>query len=577
MGQTDDNQARADRAAPDAGDLARYRDELDRLREAALELRAAYHEQERVLARTRGRLREATERERALREHPAVRVLLGLARLTRPVRARARGAAGTDTAGAGTAPAGQATPQLAGGREGVGWRPAPEVTIDAPDPPAYRDRLLRRARGEGDRPLEVALIGPAAPLAEQLAGAGWRVHRLAPADAAACPAAADAVVLASPDIDAGALPAQPVRVGLPGGDLDRWLAQPWFDDLDIVLAADADAAREVAARSAKAARVTAGGAARVRQALLDWAAATRVSLAVATPSRDVAEWWGDTHFGRALQRQLERRGHPTRLYLRDSYSSPDLVRADIALHLHGLVVPRPQPAQVNVLWVISHPERVDRRRTEGYDLVLTASEPFAAELTPIAPAPVVPLHQATDPERFRPEPGGPAHDLLFVGNSRRTRRTIVDDLTPTRHDLAVYGGDWTPDLLDPRHLRGEIVHNAELHRHYAAAKIVLNDHWPEMARLGFVSNRIFDALAAGAMVVTDPVEGLERLFDGAVLTYRGREELRGLVDRYLDDAGARRDLAGRGRAAVLERHTFAHRVERIMQLVQPFLDARQRP
>ena len=176
-------------------------------------------------------------------------------------------------------------------------------------------------------------------------------------------------------------------------------------------------------------------------------------------------------------------------------------------------------------------------------------------------------HRPADPERFFPEPTGPDHDLLFVGNSRRSRRAILDDLRPVIHDLAVYGKGWTSDLVDPLHVRGEHIPNEQLHRYYASARIVLNDHWPDMRALGFLSNRLYDALASGAFVISDAVVGIEGEFDDAVVTYTETDELRRLVDQYLADAAGRRAMAERGRRAVLGRHTFAHRVDRLLEVV----------
>ena len=158
-------------------------------------------------------------------------------------------------------------------------------------------------------------------------------------------------------------------------------------------------------------------------------------------------------------------------------------------------------------------------------------------------------------------------DLLFVGNSRRSRRAIVDDLSPVIHDLAVYGKGWTSDLIDPLHVRGELIPNEQLHRYYASARIVLNDHWPDMRAQGFLSNRLYDALASGAFVISDAVVGIEQEFDDAVVTYTEPDELRRLADQYLADGAARRAKAERGRRAVLGRHTFAHRVDRMLEVV----------
>ena len=185
--------------------------------------------------------------------------------------------------------------------------------------------------------------------------------------------------------------------------------------------------------------------------------------------------------------------------------------------------------------------------------------------------PVAALPQATDPERFRPGEPGPAHELLFVGNSRGVRRHMLDELLPTDHELAVYGRAWTADRLDPHYLAGEHVPNDELAGYYGAAAIVLNDHWLDMQREGFLSNRLYDAAAAGAFVISDDVEGLEEAFDGGIAGYVGADELRRLVDTFLADPGARRDCAERARAAVLERHTFDHRARTLLDAVEPLL------
>jgi spore maturation protein CgeB len=206
--------------------------------------------------------------------------------------------------------------------------------------------------------------------------------------------------------------------------------------------------------------------------------------------------------------------------------------------------------------------------------VFVASDVFAADLAERVAPPVRSLHQATDPDRFFPERGGPGHELLFVGNSRRVRRPILDALAGTPHDLAVYGGNWTPDLLDPRRLRGDWIPNDDLRRYYSSAGIVLSDHWPDMRDEGFISNRVYDALACGAFVLSDAVFGIGDEFDGGLATYEDPDELEGLVESYLADPDERRRRADRGRAAVLARHTFAHRVDAIIAATEPLLRAR---
>ena len=301
-----------------------------------------------------------------------------------------------------------------------------------------------------------------------------------------------------------------------------------------------------------------------RSHLLDWLEARRFGLQIGPQTWKDAEHWGDLPFARDIARQLERRGHPSVVLVFQEQSDPVATRCDASIHIFGVRAPKSRPGQVNLLWVISHPDRVTSELCASYDVIFVASDVFLEHLKARTDVPLVPLHQATEPERFFPEPGGPEHELLFVGNSRGVRRPIIDDLASSPFDLSVYGGSWTPELIDPKHVKGEWIPNDELRRYYAGATIVLNDHWQDMRDEGFFSNRLYDALASGAFIVSDDVHGMDREFDDGVVTYRRRDDLIVELDRYLADPEARRAVAARGRAAVLARHTFGHRAETIL-------------
>jgi hypothetical protein len=313
----------------------------------------------------------------------------------------------------------------------------------------------------------------------------------------------------------------------------------------------------------------------VADAVAAWAAAPRFVLVQGVESWERAATWGDSFFARALQRQLERRGARTSLTVLDEAAAPRAARADTAIDLFGSGLRTTRPGQLNVLWIISHPDRVTTALCDGFDLLFAASRWFAEDLARRLGRPVTPLLQATDPERFQPDDSGPHHELLFVGNSRNVRRQILDDLAGTDRDLAVYGRNWTDALLDPRYLRGEWIPNDELGRYYSSAAIVLADHWPDMRDEGFIANRIFDASAAGAFVISDFLPELEAELDGGVVAYRDADELKSLVDRFLADPDARRDHAARARSAVLARHTFGHRADVIVREVSAAIAARR--
>jgi spore maturation protein CgeB len=297
----------------------------------------------------------------------------------------------------------------------------------------------------------------------------------------------------------------------------------------------------------------------VHDGLVAWANATRYGLRIGVPSWDVVDRWGDYHFARALQRSLERSGHPTRVHFYPDWSSAVGAREDVAVHIFGLKEAPTRRGQTNLLWQISHPDLASAELYERYDQVFVASDHFAARMAAEVRIPVAPLHQATDPERFWPDPTGPVEDLLLVANSRHVQRRIVVDLASTGRELAVYGHGWTADLIDPRFVKGDAILNADLRRYYSSAKIVLNDHWDDMRAEGFMSNRLYDAVACGAFVISDDVDGIKEEFGGAVVTYRDAAELDALIERYLGDPVERGRLAERGRRIVVARHTFDQR------------------
>jgi spore maturation protein CgeB len=246
---------------------------------------------------------------------------------------------------------------------------------------------------------------------------------------------------------------------------------------------------------------------------------------------------------------------------------------DATVHVFGNQEGHNRPSQVNVLWQISHPDLASGSLYDTYDHAFVASDAFAAVMAERSAVPVDPLHQATDPERFFPDPTGPDHELLFVANYRPDR-PIVEWLLPTERDLAVYGNDWDTHGLDPRYHRGRHIQNADLRRFYSSASIVLNDTWEDMRAAGFISNRIYDALACGAFVLSDDVAGLADEFDGGVAVYRDAAGLREAVERYLDEPALRADIAARGRSAVLERHTFEGRAAALLAVIEPLLAER---
>ena len=230
----------------------------------------------------------------------------------------------------------------------------------------------------------------------------------------------------------------------------------------------------------------------------------KIAIEIGPPDHETADTWGDTHFARSFAKSLRRLGWRTSIDILPEWDQLDRQDADVVVHVRGLRPYIPKPAHVNVLWIISHPDDVTDEECERYDVVFVASEPFARELQERVSVPVHVLLQATDTDRFRPVEPNPelATEVLFVGNSRKQRRPIVDAAIEAGLPLSIYGSDWH-GLVPDEYIKGQYFPNENLAELYASATVVLNDHWPDMAAKGFISNRVFDVLASGATLVTD--------------------------------------------------------------------------
>jgi Glycosyl transferases group 1 len=297
--------------------------------------------------------------------------------------------------------------------------------------------------------------------------------------------------------------------------------------------------------------------------------ALQFAITVAAPSAKVAARWGDWPLAQALADSLRRLGHRVRVQTADHADDLAGRACDVHLVLRGLRPVRRTAGQRHVLWVISHPEAIDDGELDAADLVLVASPRFAEHARRRTATPVEVMLQGTDHRRFRPRPVDPAHrhDVTIVAKTRDVLRPVVSDALGAGLRPAIYGGGWD-GLVDPELVVAPHVDNEDLPVVYSSAGLVLNDHWRTMRAWGFVSNRLFDVLACGTPVISDPVEGIDELFDGAVLEYHSPDELRALVDQVLADPAVARQRAERGRKLVLANHTFDDRAGQLLDYLQ---------
>jgi spore maturation protein CgeB len=80
--------------------------------------------------------------------------------------------------------------------------------------------------------------------------------------------------------------------------------------------------------------------------------------------------------------------------------------------------------------------------------------------------------------------------------------------------------------------------------------------------------RPFELAMAGAVIVSNPYEGIERWFEPGreLLVVPDAEEAVDAYRELLGDPGAAEELGRRARERALDEHTYAHRARRLLEL-----------
>lgn len=280
-------------------------------------------------------------------------------------------------------------------------------------------------------------------------------------------------------------------------------------------------------------------------------------IKIPVPPGPAGDSWGDLYFARDLAASLSRLGQNVRIDQRNAIN--DMTEADeVQIVIRGLEKVTANPNAINILWIISTPELVTRHERRQYQLVYAASKKWVHEKS-TSRLPIKELLQCTNPEKFRPMIANePKLGITFVGNARKRKRKIIRDCESVGLTPKIYGKGWE-NQVNPELIQAQFVDNALISQLYANSEFVLNDHRPDMASRGFVSNRIFDAVAAGARVITDSVDGISEIFGKNVREYVDAQDLLHLT-RNISDFGDSEYLLEQSNK-IRELHNFDQRAK----------------
>ena len=182
------------------------------------------------------------------------------------------------------------------------------------------------------------------------------------------------------------------------------------------------------------------------------------------------------------------------------------------------------------------------------------------------------LPQGADPMLDTPADSAPAGwqcDLSFVGSGQYPRRHAILAAFGAACRLQVRGPQWD-NVPEGVPVVGGAVRGRDFARAVRGAAVSLGVDALEaqrQERLGGTSNRLWRVLASGGVFLGEAVAGLEQFArDGEhALFYDGIEDGLARLRALLADEGLRRRLASAGRAHVMARHTYADRLELLLQ------------
>jgi spore maturation protein CgeB len=109
-----------------------------------------------------------------------------------------------------------------------------------------------------------------------------------------------------------------------------------------------------------------------------------------------------------------------------------------------------------------------------------------------------------------------------------------------------------------------------LSRVISASRVNLNvARKPHATVYASSTSRLFELASAGAAIVTNPYNGIERWFepDKELLVVGSTEEAVDAYRELLDDPAQAEELGRRARERILDEHTYRHRARRLLDLL----------
>ena len=217
---------------------------------------------------------------------------------------------------------------------------------------------------------------------------------------------------------------------------------------------------------------------------------------------------------------------------------------------------------------------------KGYDLILTSFPHFVPRLRALGVASE--YFRIGFDTRVLEKLGHVSKDVdaSFVGGISRHHGKAVPVLEYLARNTPMQFFGYGADSLDgdspirKRH-QGE-VWGLDMYRALARSKVTLNRHI-NVAENNANNMRLYEATGVGSLLITDRKDNLGEIFDVGkeVVAYSSQEEAAELIRYYLDHPDEAATIARAGQARTLREHTYRHRMEELVPVLQRHLGARR--
>jgi spore maturation protein CgeB len=158
-------------------------------------------------------------------------------------------------------------------------------------------------------------------------------------------------------------------------------------------------------------------------------------------------------------------------------------------------------------------------------------------------------------------------DVVFVGSYYPNRWEILRKLTD--FNLAIWGPGWrrVVDERNRNYIQDTQIGYEDWIKIYSASKVVVIIHFHDGKTPCYqASPKVYEALACRSFVMVDQQRDVMSTFQSGrhLVTFSDVDDLREKLHHYLRDGRKRASIASEGCREVLEKHTYRHRVLRML-------------